>query len=168
MPFQTSTSKYNDNRKDCPRCDHCGKEGHLKDSYWDIVGYPPNWRKQNRKKKERTNNWDAEKGASKAAQVSKETSPISRMSLQQYERLLEQIQDDTDQRVGVQHNKYLLNMAGKLISHKPWIIDSGPSDHITCHHNLMKRCVSSLLKPCIGPQRHQRTCQWYRESLFPE
>lgn len=80
MEFQTSSSRYNNNRKDLPKCDHYRKEGHWKGSYWDIIGYPPNWGKQNREKKEQTNNWGAKKGTSKVAQVSNEMCPILGLS----------------------------------------------------------------------------------------
>lgn len=42
--FYTNNTNRQKNRDGVkPRCDHCGKIGHVKAKCFEIVGYPPNW-----------------------------------------------------------------------------------------------------------------------------
>ena len=73
------------------------------------------------------------------------------MSLQQYERLIERLQDDEDVpappnakivvnmtgKIPSSTRVRFVHMAGKVLNRRPWITDSGASDHITCEASLL-------------------------------
>lgn len=82
-------------------------------------------------------------------QVSTDESPIPGLSIQQYERLMQQLQMDVEPAIAAQSTKPSVNMAGKTLAginsfNSPWIIDTGATEHITCDQNeLQERFLSN-------------------------
>lgn len=45
----------------------------------------------------------------------------------------------------------MVNMAGKTFFEKPWVIDSGANEHITCDKRLLKERSTSFQQPVLIP-----------------
>ncbi|XP_020229072.1 uncharacterized protein LOC109810097 [Cajanus cajan] len=137
VAFQTQSVRYNkegtkriDWRKKKLKCEHCQKMGHTEDKCYEIIGYPPDWGKKNKERKDN-------RGGPKAAQVVTTERPIPGLSMQQYERLMQQLKGDAELVVTILQSKPNMNMASKIIFTKPWVIDSGATAHITCDSALL-------------------------------
>ncbi|KAJ1382198.1 Zinc finger, CCHC-type superfamily [Sesbania bispinosa] len=117
--FQTQRNQYGqegaekrDWRKEKPKCGHCQKIGHTADRCYEVIGYPPDWKKSRREKKDKSGSWNDKKNGPKAAQVIVEGSPILGLSIQQYERLLQQLNVDVESNISPQQSQPNVNMAG--------------------------------------------------------
>ncbi|XP_054778262.1 uncharacterized protein LOC129286294 [Prosopis cineraria] len=64
------------------------QRGHTEERCFEIHGYPPNWKRSNREKK-----WNEKRGGPRAAFVNSDESPISGLSLAQYDGLLKAISE---------------------------------------------------------------------------
>ncbi len=122
-------------RKDRPKCEHCNKLGHVEEECFEIIGYPPGWNKGKREKK--GGPWINKKDGPKVAQVGANGSPISGLTQAQYDRLLQFLGRDGEAPKPEGQAPPTVNMAGKINFTKPWIIDSGATEHITCNGELL-------------------------------
>ncbi|KAJ1377981.1 Zinc finger, CCHC-type superfamily [Sesbania bispinosa] len=115
VAFQAQSTRYKDgaerkgSKKEKPKCEHCQKVGHTKDECYEIIGYPPDWRRSRRDEREKTGSWSDKKNGSKVAQLVTEGSPIPGLSMQQYERLMQQLKIDAEPVVGT---RLSVNIAG--------------------------------------------------------
>lgn len=113
--FQTNNIRYKNNdmrgggKKERPRCDLCQKVGHIQKECWEIMGYPADWKKPNSDKQ---GSWNNKKGGFKAAQAGIEESPVPGLSMQQYEKLLQQLKDYANPIPGKQPSKPVVNTTG--------------------------------------------------------
>lgn len=57
-----------------------------------------------------------------------EVSPIPGLSVEQYKKLMKQLNDNP---------KPEINMAGKIDFCQPWVIDSGATEHIACNDSVL-------------------------------
>lgn len=112
--FQTQGTRKEGSKKERPRCDYCQKIGHIQEECWEIVGYPTDWRKPNRDKKEKAGTWNGKRAGSEAAQVIIEESPIPGLPLQLYDKLMQQLKDTSEPAIGMHQlkSKPSVNMAG--------------------------------------------------------
>lgn len=95
-----------------------------------------------KERKDKAGYWN-KKGGFKANQVSTEESPIPGLSIQQYEKLMQQLQMDIEPTAPTQSLKPSVNMAGKTLVginsfNRPWIIDTGATEHITCDQSKLQ------------------------------
>lgn len=135
-------------KEDCwvkAKCDECGKLGHTREDCWEIVGYPQEWRKNNKDKKEKSITWNGKKQGAKVVVAAVDDSPIPGLNNQQFEGLLKYIKDQKEGSCSNQ-GKAAVNMAGNIQSFKPWILDSGASEHITNNECLIYDLISSTQK----------------------
>ncbi|KAJ1377688.1 Zinc finger, CCHC-type superfamily [Sesbania bispinosa] len=88
VTFQTQNARYKegaerrDARKEKPKCSHCQKIGHTEDKCYEIIGYPPKWKKSGQEKRDKAGPWNEKRNGLKAAQVATEGSPIPGLSKQ--------------------------------------------------------------------------------------
>ncbi|KAL0303365.1 UNVERIFIED_CONTAM: hypothetical protein Sradi_6204600 [Sesamum radiatum] len=127
--FQIQSTLYNKDagdrrieRKERPKCGVCQKVGHTEDQCFEVIGYPPGWRKSARDK--RIGPWTKKKGP-KVAQVSMDDSPIPGLTQAQYNRLVQYSSHEDNTSKMSNQTPPIANMAGKINFGKPWIIDSG-------------------------------------------
>ncbi|XP_054786851.1 uncharacterized protein LOC129302557 [Prosopis cineraria] len=67
--FQVRTDKVpRDGKREKPKCNHCQKLGHTEDRCYELIGFPEDWKKGSRDKRERRTNWGEKKGMPRAAQ----------------------------------------------------------------------------------------------------
>nr|KAJ0216060.1 hypothetical protein LSAT_V11C300142130 [Lactuca sativa] len=110
----------------------CAKNGHNKDGCFKKIGYPE-WR---------TGKGKIERNKTKATYVETNTSPISGLSSEQYQKLIkhfskEEISDNEVPKV---------NMVGKVELDDAWIVDSGATEDITCNKGLFTNIRSEFLE----------------------
>ncbi|KAL5563644.1 hypothetical protein UlMin_033391 [Ulmus minor] len=109
--YTHNSSQDNKSRKGRPWCEHCKKPGHTKETCWKIHGKPADW-KPNRAR----NDWETRANAAATSSNNSDTSPFTR---EQIEAL----------------KNYLVFFSSTYIAQtrksRPWIVDSGASDHMT-------------------------------------
>ncbi|XP_054820769.1 uncharacterized protein LOC129319712 [Prosopis cineraria] len=73
-----------DGKHDKPRCNHCNKLGHIEDKRYELIGYPPDWKKGGHEKKDK-------KFVLRVAQVSEDatSSLIPGITADQFSKLIE-------------------------------------------------------------------------------
>ncbi|CAL1352967.1 unnamed protein product [Linum trigynum] len=134
-----------DKEKDTRICTHCLKPGHLRETCYQLIGYPScdkhgdgqNRRKSRDSGRDASCDGGAARGQGReprASQVEQESSPVPGFSVQQLEQLKRffgsQFSPATDPSS---------HMAGTFSSSDQceWIIDSGCNEHITMDDNLL-------------------------------
>ncbi|CAM8942689.1 unnamed protein product [Rhodiola kirilowii] len=137
--FQAQVRRGRDHKqenRDGERCSHCNKFGHDEKECFKIVGYPPGWNKG--KGYKQGGSFNGKKDRPKVAHVSVENSPIPGLTHMQYERLLQCLNQENNLLEKISEGtSSKANMAGKIKLFKPWIIDSGATEHIACDDSLL-------------------------------
>ncbi|WJZ83952.1 hypothetical protein VitviT2T_003590 [Vitis vinifera] len=151
-----------------PWCDHCRKPGHSRETCWKIHGKPVDWKPRQPLEKEGRGNHVAIDEQSPQP----EASPFNKEQMEMLQKLLSpllsvqsQTSSSSNQVIGsgtLAHKGNFLSVftAGKKRK-KPWIVDSGASDHMTgdatifdtyssCPNNLTVRIADGSLSKVAG------------------
>ncbi|RVW81318.1 Retrovirus-related Pol polyprotein from transposon TNT 1-94 [Vitis vinifera] len=151
-----------------PWCDHCRKPGHSRETCWKIHGKPVDWKPRQPLEKEGRGNHVATDEQSPQP----EASPFNKEQMEMLHKLLSpllsvqsQTGSSSNQVIGsktLAHKGNFLSAftAGKKRK-KPWIVDSGASDHMTgdatifdtyssCPNNLTVRIADGSLSKVAG------------------
>ncbi|RVX13764.1 Retrovirus-related Pol polyprotein from transposon TNT 1-94 [Vitis vinifera] len=151
-----------------PWCDHCKKPGHSRETCWKIHGKPVDWKPCQPLEKEGRGNHVATDEQSPQP----EASPFNKEQMEMLQKLLSpllsvqsQTGSSSNQVIGsgtLAHkgNFFSAFTAGKKRK-KPWIVDSGASDHMTgdatifdtyssCPNNLTVRIADGSLSKVAG------------------
>lgn len=129
-------SDQKDRKRDKPKCDHCQKIGHTEEQCYELIGYPSDWKKGGRDRREKNYKSGERRSNPRAAQVSHGSDTGPSMTLDLYDRLMKYLSQEEEQ--GQTNRQPVANMAGKIVYNRPWIIDSGATDHITCSRELIE------------------------------
>ncbi|XP_028787189.1 uncharacterized protein LOC114743158 [Neltuma alba] len=103
---------HHDRKKEKPRCAHCNKLGHTQEKCYDLVGYPSDWKKTGRDRRDR-------RGTPRAAQVSEGESPVPGLSLDQYTALMQQLNLQI-KATKSSNDQPIANMAGLEFEDRDW------------------------------------------------
>ncbi|RVW80333.1 Leucine-rich repeat receptor protein kinase MSL1 [Vitis vinifera] len=151
-----------------PWCDHCRKPRHSRETCWKIHGKPVDWKPRQPLEKEGRGNHVATDEQSPQP----EASPFNKEQMEMLQKLLSpllsvqsQTGSSSNQVIGsgtLAHKGNFLSAftAGKKRK-KPWIVDSGASDHMTgdatifdtyssCPNNLTVRIADGSLSKVVG------------------
>ncbi|RVW98977.1 Retrovirus-related Pol polyprotein from transposon TNT 1-94 [Vitis vinifera] len=105
-------------KRDRPWCDYCKKLGHYKEACWKLHVKPADWKPKP---------WSDRDGRAHVAANSKSTSvpepsPFNKEQMEMLQKLLSQVGSGSTTRIA-----FTANRGGM----KPWIVDTGASDHMT-------------------------------------
>ncbi|GMP21651.1 hypothetical protein CsSME_00052836 [Camellia sinensis var. sinensis] len=145
-----------------PWCDHCRKPGHSRETCWKIHGKPADWKPRQPLEKEGRGNHVGTNERSPQP----EASPFTKEQMEMLQKLLQsQSGSSSNHIIGsgtLAHKGNSLNAftVGKKRK-KPWIVDSGASDHMTgdatifdtyssCQNNLTVRIADGSLSKVAG------------------
>ncbi|RVW83304.1 hypothetical protein CK203_039649 [Vitis vinifera] len=105
-------------KRDRPWCDYCKKLGHYKEACWKLHGKPADWKPKPR--------FDRDSRAHVAANSEStsvpEPSPFNKEQMEMLQKLLSQVGNGSTTGIA-----FTANRGGM----KPWIVDTGASDHMT-------------------------------------
>ncbi|KAJ1381918.1 Zinc finger, CCHC-type [Sesbania bispinosa] len=134
--FSTNKQKRRDGHK--PRCDHCGKVGHVKSKCFELVGYPPNW---NTRRPQRGPNRTGGQPTTHLAQVneSHKKADNTKDIIMGHALCGTYVKRNTEQHETIVGND-------KTFEDQQWVLDSGASHHMTPLFSLLKG-VRNLEKP---------------------
>ncbi|RVX20036.1 Retrovirus-related Pol polyprotein from transposon RE2 [Vitis vinifera] len=151
-----------------PWCDHCKKPGHSRETCWKIHGKPVDWKPRQPLEKEGRGNHvatDEQSPQPKASPFNKEQKEMLQKLLSPLLSVQSQTGSSSNQVIGsgtLAHKSNFLSAftAGKKRK-KPWIVDSGASDHMTgdatifdtyssCPNNLTVRIAYGSLSKVAG------------------
>nr|DAD41760.1 TPA_asm: hypothetical protein HUJ06_016083 [Nelumbo nucifera] len=107
-----------------PWCEHCRRPGHTKETCWKLHGKPADWKPKTAAEKEIRGNM---------AGSSEQLANFSKEELDGLRRLLQSRQNPPVVGSGsiAQKGNFLKALTVKQEHYKPWIVDSGASDHMT-------------------------------------
>ena len=105
-------------KRDRPWCDYCKKPGHYKETCWKLHGKPADWKPKPRSDRDGRAHVAAN---SESASVPK-PSPFNKEQMEMLQKLLSQVGSGSTTGVA-----FTANRGGM----KPWIVDTGASDHMT-------------------------------------
>ncbi|RVW54511.1 Retrovirus-related Pol polyprotein from transposon TNT 1-94 [Vitis vinifera] len=151
-----------------PWCDHCRKPGHSRETCWKIHGKLVDWKSRQPLEKEGRGNHVATDEQSPQP----EASPFNKEQMEMLQKLLSpllSVQSQTDSSSNQVIGSGTLAHKGNFLSaftagkkrKKPWIVDSGASDHMTgdatifdtyssCPNNLTVRIADGSLSKVAG------------------
>ncbi|PON86229.1 LOW QUALITY PROTEIN: hypothetical protein TorRG33x02_179480 [Trema orientale] len=140
--FSPNNGDQHGNRKnDRPWCDHCQRPGHTRDTCWRIHGKPANWKPKKQ--------YDGPGfAAAEEEKTEKGGTVFSKEQLEQLQALITQTQSLRTSQANpscliAQKGNYQSALTKKSETHRPWIIDSWASDHMTGCYQLF-----STYTPC--------------------
>ncbi|KAJ0808457.1 putative RNA-directed DNA polymerase [Helianthus annuus] len=126
MAFQATTKRSEPSNRNGQKegkgnahCDHCGRDGHTRDGYFKLVGYPEWWNPKNKR----------EKTKSRAACAETEPDLIASLTKEQYEQFQKHF--DAENKSAQGEPPRTVNMAGKPRHDDNWVVDSGCTEQIT-------------------------------------
>lgn len=129
---QNKQKKWRDGPK--PKCDHCGKIGHIKSKCFEIIGYPENWDTRRTQRFSTNSGGQSNSHCARGEEAQKEE---SEEKVTQGHAL-----HGAHVKKGSGHHEL---MAGNEIKQE-WVLDSGASHHMTPLLSLLEG-VSNLDKP---------------------
>ena len=153
MPQQTLTiegsalvargvnSHTNDKRQSRgrPRCDHCRKPGHLRETCWKIHGKPIDWKpnRSNIDKESKANNATIteDKPATKTSTFSKEQLEIFHQMVSQ--NILKSSNPSQEASMVAQQCTFPTALTANMAQKQTWVVDSGASNHMTGDAKLL-------------------------------
>ena len=123
------------------------KHGHTKDTCWDIYGKPADWKPRSNGRDSWANN------ATTDSTSQPKSNPFSKEQLDLLQKLLQQsLQPKPPQPTSItgtgsiaQKGNFLSALNAKQKRTRPWIVDSGASDHMTGDAN-----VFDTYDPCFS------------------
>ncbi|XP_071713646.1 uncharacterized protein [Rutidosis leptorrhynchoides] len=169
-------SNFNNNRGPNPnlKCKKCNKIGHTIERCFEVVGYPPNFKRNTNNNNRNYNNFNNFKNTSNNNATSKEASTSSSTPLsfsnEHMLKLLSLINDvpaaapanamsnmegtffNASIKFNTNFNKFFnSNLSQTKVIHKGWIIDSGANQYMTLSSNGLSNIVDvSGLKLTVG------------------
>ncbi|RVW92046.1 Retrovirus-related Pol polyprotein from transposon RE1 [Vitis vinifera] len=105
-------------KRDRPWCDYCKKLGHYKETCWKLHGKPADWKPKPRFDRDGR----AHMAANSESTSVPEPSPFNKEQMEMLQKLLSQVGNGSTTGVA-----FTANRGGM----KPWIVDTGASDHMT-------------------------------------
>ncbi|CAL1391749.1 unnamed protein product [Linum trigynum] len=119
--FHTQIARDSNEEQDSPRCSHCNRKGHLKETCYKLIGFPPGHPKH-KPTEDRSGNSGRR---SKVAHVERETIPVPGLTAAQFAQLQQLLSSASDAR-----SEPTAHMAGNYPDLYEWLIDSGCNEHI--------------------------------------
>ncbi|RVW44655.1 Copia protein [Vitis vinifera] len=114
--FQSSGGDHQ--KRDRPWCDYCKKPGHYKEACWKLHGKPADWKPKPRFNRDGR----AHVAANSESTSVLEPSPFNKEQMEMLQKLLSQVGSGSTTGIA-----FTANRGGM----KPWIVDTGASDHMT-------------------------------------
>ncbi|RVW64365.1 hypothetical protein CK203_046990 [Vitis vinifera] len=105
-------------KRDRPWCDYCKKLGHSKEACWKLHGKPTDWKPKPRFDRDGR----AHVAANSESTSVPEPSPFNKEQMEMLQKLLSQVGSGSTTGIA-----FTANRGGM----KPWIVDTGASDHMT-------------------------------------
>ncbi|RVW69693.1 Retrovirus-related Pol polyprotein from transposon TNT 1-94 [Vitis vinifera] len=105
-------------KRDRPWCDYCKKLGHYKEACWKLHGKPADWKPKPRFDRDGR----AHVAANSESTSVPEPSPFNKEQMEMLQKLLSQVGSGSTTGIA-----FTANRGGM----KPWIVDTGASDHMT-------------------------------------
>ncbi|RVX11271.1 Heat shock 70 kDa protein 17 [Vitis vinifera] len=105
-------------KRDRPWCDYCKKPGHYKEACWKLHGKPTDWKPKPRSDRDGR----AHVAANSESTSVLEPSPFNKEQMEMLQKLLSQVGSGSTTGIA-----FTANRGGM----KPWIVDTGASDHMT-------------------------------------
>ena len=132
--YTHNSSQDNKAKKGRPWCDYCKKVGHVKDTCWKLHGKPADW------KPTRKTEYGSQANAAASSNNSAGSSPFTKEQLETLQQLFGHIsastqpsQSPTEPPTSLLAHQGIFHSAHVVQNRKtkPWIVDSGASDHMT-------------------------------------
>lgn len=121
-------------------CTKCGRKNHTHEKYYEIIGYPPNWRKPRLKDQPQQHSHSSQAHYA----TSSEDNANNTLAISQVQKLLSLLNKQPTQITEYPSaNMATKDDLGKKIS---WIIDIGATDHITYDIG----CITEKRKPRVS------------------
>ncbi|RVW31981.1 Retrovirus-related Pol polyprotein from transposon RE2 [Vitis vinifera] len=105
-------------KRDRPWCDYCKKPGHYKEACWKLHGKPADWKPKPRSERDGR----AHVAANSENTSVPEPSPFNKEQMEMLQKLLSQVGSGSTTGIALTASQ------GGM---KPWIVDTGASDHMT-------------------------------------
>ncbi|RVX06279.1 Retrovirus-related Pol polyprotein from transposon RE2 [Vitis vinifera] len=105
-------------KRDRPWCDYCKKPGHYKEACWKLHGKPADWKPKPRSDRDGR----AHVAANSESTSVPEPSPFNKEQMEMLQKLLSQVGSGSTTGIALTASQ------GGM---KPWIVDTGASDHMT-------------------------------------
>ncbi|RVW43666.1 Retrovirus-related Pol polyprotein from transposon RE1 [Vitis vinifera] len=105
-------------KRDRPWCDYCKKPGHYKEACWKLHGKPADWKPKPRSDRDGR----AHVAANSESTSVPEPSPFNKEQMEMLQKLLSQVGSGSTTGIALTASR------GGM---KPWIVDTGASDHMT-------------------------------------
>ncbi|RVW83231.1 Retrovirus-related Pol polyprotein from transposon RE1 [Vitis vinifera] len=105
-------------KRDRPWCDYCKKPGHYKEACWKLHGKPADWKPKPRSDRD----GKAHVAANSESTSVPEPSPFNKEQMEMLQKLLSQVGSGSTTGIALTASR------GGM---KPWIVDTGASDHMT-------------------------------------
>ncbi|RVW45713.1 Retrovirus-related Pol polyprotein from transposon RE1 [Vitis vinifera] len=119
LAAQSFNSSGGDRQKrDRPWCDYCKKLGHYKEACWKLHGKPADWKPKPRFDRDGR----AHVAANSESTSVPDPSPFNKEQMEMLQKLLSQVGSGSTTGIA-----FIANRGGM----KPWIVDTGASDHMT-------------------------------------
>ncbi|KAL5850211.1 hypothetical protein ACOSQ4_008224 [Xanthoceras sorbifolium] len=143
-------NSFNDNksRKNRPWCEHCKRLGHLKETCWKLFGKPPDWKSRfskDSRENTATGSGNTATSSDNFQNQQADQNIFSREQIDLLQRLFNSQQSQQQPVIGTgsvaQKGAFLTALNASKGLPKPWIVDSGASDHMTGDRELFYNFV---------------------------
>ncbi|KAL5816220.1 hypothetical protein ACOSQ3_024598 [Xanthoceras sorbifolium] len=143
-------NSFNDNksRKNRPWCEHCKRLGHLKETCWKLFGKPLDWKSRFSKDSRGNTATGSENTATSSDNFQNQQADQNIFSREQMDLLQRLFNSQLSQQQPVigtgsvaQKGTFLTALNASKGLPKPWIVDSGASDHMTGDRELFYNFV---------------------------
>ncbi|KAH9696724.1 reverse transcriptase Ty1/copia-type domain-containing protein [Citrus sinensis] len=125
----------NRTKKERPWCDHCRKAGHYKETCWKIYGKPADWKPRSKGDRES----HAHAASTTDNRALPEPNPFSKEQIEILQKLFDQATLNSNAGTSLVAQKETHSaFAATNGASKPWIIDTGASDHMTGDASMLQ------------------------------
>ncbi|KAH7661187.1 Zinc finger CCHC-type protein [Dioscorea alata] len=116
-----------------PWCNHCNRNGHTRDTCWDIHGKPTNWKPKGARETNRAKVFKASVERKMEENQENDGVFLNKSLIEQLKNLLNQPKGSNSNAIGSSSGGAISNFAqkGTVFHSIPWMLDSGASDHMT-------------------------------------